>query len=209
MLLLANTFIILCLTYFATKLTFIFEFLVYYPNLCKEKKVSMTVALKILQYPHKALREPTHQVTHFDDALRQHIQQMLSLMYEDQAVGLASTQVGLTYRLFVMDVSPQQNQPECFINPEIIESTGSKLYEEGCASFPGIYAKVLRADTITVQYYDEFGVLKTQKANGLAANCIQHELDHVNGILFIDRLSKLKKMMMLKKYEKLNRVTDE
>jgi peptide deformylase len=168
----------------------------------------MTATLKILQYPHKALRETTLPVTVFDDALRQYVHEMFALMYEDEAVGLASTQVGLTYRLFIMDVSPQQNQPQCFINPEIIETTGTKLYEEGCASFPGVYAKVLRADNIIVKYFDEFGVQKEQSANGLAANCIQHEIDHINGILFIDRLSKLKKMMMLKKYEKLHRVTD-
>lgn len=166
----------------------------------------MTTTLKILEYPHKALREPTVLVTVFDDALRHNIQQMVSLMYEDQAVGLACPQVGLTSRLFVMDVSSQQNQPQCFINPEIIEVTGTKIYEEGCASFPGIYAKVLRGDSITVKYLDEFGKEQTQHATGLAANCIQHELDHLNGILFIDRLSKLKKMMLLKKYEKLQRV---
>lgn len=169
----------------------------------------MTAALKILHYPHRALREPTFPVLHFDDALRHDLQQMLSLMYAEDAVGLASTQVGLTTRLFVMDVSPQQTQPQCFINPEIIAQEGDKLCEEACASFVGVYAKVRRAEMVSVKYHNAFGEELVFHAKGLAAHCIQHELDHLNGILFIDRLSKLKRMMVLRKLEKCQRAVSQ
>lgn len=162
--------------------------------------------LKILQYPHKGLREVAPLITQFDDALRQTIKDMFALMYQDRGVGLAATQVGLPLRLFVMDVSPQQDKPQCFINPKIIAKEGEIECEEGCLSFPGVYAKVIRAKIITVEYQDEHGNSHTLTADGLAANCIQHEAEHLDGVLYIDLLSKLKRMMLLKKMEKHQRI---
>jgi peptide deformylase len=162
--------------------------------------------LKILEYPHKGLREVAPIVTTFDDALRQTINQMFAMMYEDRGCGLAATQVGLPLRLFVMDVSQKQDQPLCFINPEIISKVGDSISEEGCLSFPGVYAKVNRAAEVTVRYHDQDGKEHSLTANGLAAHCIQHESEHLDGILYIDLLSKLKRMMLLKKLDKLQRV---
>ncbi len=159
-------------------------------------------SFKILIYPDKKLREVAAPITTFDDALRNHVNALLKMMYEDQGCGLAATQIGLPLRLFVMDTSPQQNQPQCFINPEIIQKHGEAISEEGCLSFPGSYAKVIRAKEILVRYFDEFGQEHTQEASGLASHCIQHESEHLEGILFIDHLSKLKRMMLLKKVEK-------
>ncbi len=159
-------------------------------------------SLKILTYPHKGLRETAAKITTFDDALRQNVKMMFDKMYAEQGCGLAATQVGLALRCFVMDVSAQQDKPECFINPEIIHKEGESISAEGCLSFPGVDTKVLRAKIITVRYFDEHGNEHTQTADGLAAHCIQHESEHLDGVLFIDHLSKLKRMMLLKKVEK-------
>lgn len=161
--------------------------------------------LKILLYPNPALRQITPPVTQFDDTLRQTIKQMFAIMYRDDGAGLAAPQLGLSLRLFVMDVSYQQNQPLCFINPEIIAKEGMIEREEGCLSFPGVYAKVPRALSVTLQYQDEYGKAHTLVADKNMAHCIQHELDHLNGILHIDYLSKLKQSRLLKKMGKLLR----
>jgi peptide deformylase len=162
--------------------------------------------LKVLIYPHDGLRLIAPPVTQFDEALRTTIQELMALVYQEQCVGLAATQVGLPLRLFAMDASPELNQPLCFINPVIIAKEGETLFEEGCMSFPGVYIKVKRASKVTVQYQDERGQTKTYTGEGVAAECIQHELDHLNGVLFIDYLSKLKRMMALKKLEKNQRL---
>lgn len=159
-------------------------------------------SLKILTYPHKGLRDSAAKITTFDDALRQNVKQLFDKMYADQGCGLAATQVGMALRLFVMDVSAQQDKPQCFINPEIISKEGEAISEEGCLSFPGVYTKVVRAKIVTVRYFDEHGIEHTQTADGLAAHCIQHESEHLDGVLFIDHLSKLKRMLLLKKVEK-------
>jgi len=161
--------------------------------------------LKVYQYPHKVLREVTPIVTTFDDALLSMVKQMIATMYQDDGCGLAAPQVGSTLRLFVMDVSKEANQAQCFVNPDIVESEGQIAREEGCLSLPGVYAKVTRAEKITVRYQDERGQSHTLTTDGLAAHCIQHELDHLNGILNIDRLSKLKRALMLKKLEKVQK----
>ncbi len=176
--------------------------LVYYPNVLTQKKVAVMSSLKILTYPHKGLREVTPLVSLFDDALRQNVKQLFETMYQDEGCGLAATQVGLNIRLFVMDVSPQQDKPQCFINPEILSKSGESISQEGCLSFPGVYAKVKRATEVTLRYQDEFGQEHTWDADGLAAHCIQHEIEHLDGVVFIDHFSKLKQMMMLKKLEK-------
>lgn len=163
------------------------------------------MTMKVYQYPHKILRTVTTPVTVFDESLRATVKEMIALMYKDDGCGLAAPQVGLSLRLFVMDTSREANQPQCFVNPEIIASQGSIAREEGCLSLPGVYAKVTRAEKITVRYQDEHGVSHTIDADGLLGHCIQHELDHLDGILNIDRLSNLKRQLLLRKFEKLQK----
>lgn len=158
--------------------------------------------LTIITYPHKILKTPALPVTHFDEDLRGTIQNMLALMYKEEAVGLAAPQVGLPWRLFVMDVSEELNTPLCFINPTIVDKQGDCDSDEGCLSLPGLYVKVKRASSITVNYQDESGHLCSYTAEGLASRAIQHEIDHLNGIVFLDHLSKLKRMMAIKKLQK-------
>ncbi len=158
--------------------------------------------LKVYQFPHKVLREVTPPITVFDESLHTTAQEMLETMYAGEGCGLAATQVGLLLRLFVMDVSRDANQPQCFINPEIIDSEGSVIRQEGCLSLPGVYINVQRAEKITLRYQDTQGQSHTLTTDGLAAHCIQHELDHLNGILNIDKISKLKRSLLLKKLEK-------
>lgn len=167
----------------------------------------MTPELSVLTYPHSTLKTPAVPVTVFDSHLAEIVKQMLQIMYqEDGIVGLAGPQVGLSWRLFVLDVSVKQDEPLCFINPVIVEQAGQCQSEEGCLSLPGIFVKVPRAKTITVEYQTEQGKRKHLSAEGLLANAIQHELDHLNGVLLIDKLSKLKRMMALKKIEKMQRM---
>ena len=163
-------------------------------------------SLKILEYPHKSLRTATEPVIVFDENLKHQIKEMFALMYQEDGVGLAATQVGLPLRLFVSDCSRDQSQPICFINPEIIRQEGIADSDEGCLSFPGVYAKIPRAPVITVRYQNENGESVTLEAQGLLAFCIQHELEHLDGKVFIDNLSKLKRDRLLKKLHKTQRL---
>ncbi|RUO66398.1 peptide deformylase [Pseudidiomarina planktonica] len=158
--------------------------------------------LTILTYPDERLRTLAEPVAEVDDALRATIDDMFETMYESQGVGLAATQVDVHKRLFVADCSEDQNEPLVFVNPEIIERDGEFTNEEGCLSFPGVYAKVDRAGTVTVKALDKNGQEFTKTAEGLLAICIQHEIDHLNGKLFVDYLSKLKRDRIRKKLEK-------
>lgn len=158
--------------------------------------------LKILVYPDKKLRDITVPVLEFDAALQQQVKDLFETMYDDEGCGLAANQVGLSARLFVMDTSRDQSNPICMINPEIIHCAGTTVSEEGCLSFPGVYTSVDRAEQITVRFQDVKGQKQELSLTGLAANCVQHELDHLNGTLFIDSLSRLKRERMLKKLEK-------
>lgn len=155
--------------------------------------------LTILTYPDQRLRTLAEPVAEVDDALRATIDDMFETMYESQGVGLAATQVDVHKRLFVADCSEDQNEPLVFVNPEIIERDGEFTNEEGCLSFPGVYAKVDRAATVTVKALDKNGQEFTKTAEGLLAICIQHEIDHLNGKLFVDYLSKLKRDRIRKK----------
>lgn len=158
--------------------------------------------LKVLTYPNPKLREVAQRVDIFDDALRHTIQQLFHTMYHEDGVGLAATQVGIPLRILVMDTGLGEKQPLCLINPEIIRKEGQVQREEGCLSLPGISVKITRSETLTVQYHDEMGQMHTLEADGTTAHCIQHENDHLNGILSIDHLSKLKQMMLIKKMKK-------
>lgn len=160
-------------------------------------------ALKILRYPHKDLRKTALEMTSFDENLSQLIQDMVAKMYSVKGWGLAATQIGILSRFFVMDISREQNQPLCCINPKIIATSGQIESEEDCLSLPGLYLTIVRAKQITLQYQDEKGQEHTQTFEGLAACCIQHEIDHLDGKLMIDHLSNLKRSRLMKKYEKM------
>lgn len=158
--------------------------------------------LTILEYPDKRLRTVAKSVEDFGPDLQKQIDDMFETMYAAPGIGLAATQVNIHKQLFVIDVSENKNKPLVFINPEITELRGVEEMEEGCLSFPGVYAKVERADSITIKAYDRHGELFEMDADGLLAVCIQHELDHIQGKLFVDYLSSLKRQRIRKKLEK-------
>ncbi len=161
--------------------------------------------LNVLHYPNPRLRlkaEPIESVT--PDILKI-LDDMLETMYADRGVGLAATQVNIQKRLIVVDVSDEYNQPQFFINPEILSSEGQKEYEEGCLSVPGIYEKVKRAEKVVFKYLDKNNQSHTIHAEGLLADCIQHEIDHLEGKLFIDHLSAMKQDRIRKKLKKQER----
>jgi len=149
--------------------------------------------LNILHFPDPRLRTVAKPVTEFDEELGQFVSDMFETMYEAPGIGLAATQVDRHIRLLVMDVSEARNQPRCLINPEILEADGEEEMDEGCLSVPGYYEKVRRAEHIRVRAHDENGKLNEFEAEGLEAVCIQHEMDHLEGKLFVDYLSKLKR----------------
>ncbi|MDH3634104.1 MAG: peptide deformylase [Gammaproteobacteria bacterium] len=149
--------------------------------------------LNILHFPDPRLRTVAKAVTEFDEELRQFVSDLFETMYEAPGIGLAATQVDRHIRLLVMDVSEARNQPRCLINPEILDANGEEEMDEGCLSVPGYYEKVRRAEHIRVRAHDENGALNEFEAEGLEAVCIQHEMDHLEGKLFVDYLSKLKR----------------
>ena len=162
----------------------------------------MTI-LTVLRFPDPRLRTKAQPVTAVTDATATIIDDMLATMYEEKGVGLAATQVNIHQRIVVMDTSENSDQPMVLINPEIIaRSEETSINEEGCLSVPGTYAKVDRHDACTVKALDRQGKEFTLNATGLQSICIQHEIDHLNGILFVDYLSPLKRQRIQKKLEK-------
>jgi len=149
--------------------------------------------LNILHFPDPRLRTVAKAIVEFDENLQQLVSDMFETMYEAPGIGLAATQVDRHIRLLVMDVSEARNQPRCLINPRIIAADGDAETDEGCLSVPGYYEKVRRAEHIRVSAQDEFGEMKDFEAQGLEAVCIQHEIDHLEGKLFVDYLSALKR----------------
>jgi len=158
--------------------------------------------LKILEYPDTRLRTKAKPVLDFGKALQTQIDNMFETMYAAPGIGLAATQVNFHQQLFVLDVSENKDQPLVFINPEILELRGVEEMEEGCLSFPGVYAKVERADALTIKALDRDGKPFEMDADELLAVCIQHELDHLQGKLFVDYLSAMKRQRIRKKLEK-------
>lgn len=158
--------------------------------------------MHVLRYPDQRLRTQAVPVVTVDDNLRTVIDNMFETMYHSQGVGLAATQVDIHQRLFIADCGTEQKEPLVFINPEIIEQEGLFENEEGCLSFPGVYASVERAGTVKVKALDRNGEPFEMEADGLLAICIQHEIDHLNGKLFVDYLSPLKRDRIRKKLEK-------
>lgn len=158
--------------------------------------------LPILEFPDPRLRTKAVPVTEFGPELATLIQAMFDTMYEAPGIGLAASQVNVHQQLLVLDVSEEKNERRVFINPKIVSQEGSQTYQEGCLSVPGIFADVDRAESIRVEAQDETGKSFTLDADGLLAVCIQHEMDHLIGKLFVDYLSPLKRDMVRKKLEK-------
>ena len=160
---------------------------------------------KILTEPNKILRQISKPVEKVGNEERQLMKDMLETMYEANGIGLAAIQIGVPKRIIVMDISKddEKKQPRFFVNPVIKNKDLSKsTYEEGCLSVPNQFAEIDRPSKCEVEYLDYDGEKKILKAEGLLATCIQHEMDHLEGILFIDYLSKLKKSMIIKKLSK-------
>ena len=160
---------------------------------------------KILKIPDPLLRKKSLSVEKVDKDIRNLMDDMISTMYDAPGIGLAAVQIGVPKRVVVMDLSknPDRKKPMYFINPEIIwKSNVNSSYEEGCLSIPNQFAKVERPDKCHIKYLDYEGNEKKLEAEGLLSTCIQHEIDHLNGILFIDYLSKLKKDIIIKKTKK-------
>lgn len=164
--------------------------------------------LPILEFPDPRLRTRAVPVTAeriADPGFQTLLEDMFQTMYEAPGIGLAASQVDVHERFMVIDVSEEKNAPQVFINPEIVGRTGEQVYQEGCLSVPGIFADVTRADAITVRFLDRAGAPQELQVDGLLAVCIQHEMDHLEGKLFVDYLSPLKREMVKKKLAKAKR----
>lgn len=165
--------------------------------------------LNILHFPDPRLRNKAQVVKSFDDDLRKLAADMLETMYQAPGIGLASTQVNDPRRLVVIDISEEHDDPLCLVNPEILEKHGEHKMDEGCLSVPGIYEPVVRATHIKVRAQNLDGETIEFEADELLAVCIQHELDHLEGKLFIDNLSALKRQRIRKKLEKEERLAQQ
>lgn len=157
---------------------------------------------KILHFPDPRLRKKAVPISAVTDDIRQLANDMLETMYAAPGIGLAATQINVQKRILVIDVSEDKSAPMVFINPEIIEKHGERDHEEGCLSVPEAYEIVTRADTVTVQALDQQGKTFTIEADDLLATCIQHEIDHLDGKLFVDYISNLKRQRIKKRLEK-------
>lgn len=163
--------------------------------------------LPILRYPDPRLKKVAAPVAKVDDSIRKLARDMAETMYEAPGIGLAATQVDVHQQVVVIDTSEDKNDLRVFVNPRIVARDGAKEGEEGCLSVPGIYDKVERAERVTVQYVDLDGKEQTLEAEGLLAVCIQHELDHLTGKVFVDYLSQLKQTRIKNKLAKQARIT--
>ncbi len=158
--------------------------------------------------PDPLLRQMSKPVERVDDSLRKLADDMLETMYDAPGIGLAAIQIGLPLRLLVIDLAKEDDEPapHVFVNPEILHGSDDRsVYEEGCLSIPEYYAEVERPATVRVKYVDREGKAQEMAAEGLMATCLQHEIDHLNGVLFIDHISKLKRDMVMRKFRKLAR----
>jgi peptide deformylase len=168
--------------------------------------------LEIITLPDKKLRVRSKPVERVDDELRRLMDDMLETMYDAPGIGLAAVQVGVPRRMITVDVAQREDEtadpdPMFLINPEILWSSDERaVHEEGCLSIPEFYAEVERPAAVRVRYLDRDGKLQEIEANSILAVCLQHEIDHLNGTLFIDHLSKLKRDMVIKKFTKQARI---
>ena len=165
--------------------------------------------LEILEIPDPRLRTIAKPVESFDETLVQLVEDMLETMYDARGIGLAATQVNVHQRLLVLDVSEAQDSPREYVNPEIIETEGTETCEEGCLSVPGIYADVSRAERIRIRALDRKGNPFEESLDGMHAVCVQHEIDHLDGKLFVDYLSPLKRRIVMKKLEKVRKQAEK
>ena len=165
----------------------------------------MTI-LKILEFPDPRLRTTATPVDVVDDALRQVISDMFETMYEAPGIGLAATQIDLHRRLLIADVTSDKSDPHVLINPEILQMDGQQVSEEGCLSVPGYYEDVERAEHIRVRYLDRDGKVTEKDMEGMLAVCVQHEIDHLDGKLFVDYLSEAKRQRIRKRLMKDRRL---
>ncbi len=165
--------------------------------------------LDILHFPDARLRNTAKPVAEVDDRVRQLIDDMFETMYEAPGIGLAAIQVNDPRRVIVVDTSEDRSQPLALVNPEILEIQGEEEMDEGCLSVPGVYETVKRAETIRVRFLDRNGEPVEMDADGLLAVCIQHEIDHLDGKLFVDYLSNLKRQRIRKKLEKEARLNGD
>ena len=161
--------------------------------------------LDILEFPDPRLRLVAQPVATFDADLKRLADDMLATMYDAPGIGLAATQVDVPRRVLVLDVSETHDDPRVIVNPEILESRGAEVCQEGCLSFPGVYADVERKEWIRVRAQDVTGKHFELETDGLLAVCIQHEMDHLVGKVFVDYLSPLKRSLLLRKLEKQRR----
>lgn len=162
--------------------------------------------LTILEFPDPRLRTKAKPVTQVDDKLRALVDDMFETMYAAPGIGLAATQVDVHQRLLVADVSPDKSDPHVLINPQITEKDGEAVTEEGCLSVPGYYEEVVRAEHIRVRFLNRAGEETEMEAEGLLAVCIQHEMDHLDGKLFVDYLSEAKRQRIRKRLQKDRRL---
>jgi len=162
--------------------------------------------LNILEFPDPRLKTVADEVKSFDSELKKLVEDMTETMYSANGIGLAATQVNVHKRLLVLDVSEEQDQPLVYINPEILSQSGEQNQEEGCLSVPGIYASIKRAEYVTVKAQNTDGKIFEEQLEGLHAVCVQHEMDHLIGRLFVDYLSPLKRNLVRKKLEKQRKV---
>ncbi|MES2984893.1 MAG: peptide deformylase [Pseudomonadota bacterium] len=159
--------------------------------------------------PDARLNIASAAVTAVDDSIRTLLNDMLETMYANDGIGLAAVQIGVHKRCVVVDVGVREgrNTPLKFVNPEIIENSDDRsVFAEGCLSFPDQYSDVERPERVTVRYLDETGAQKTLEATGILATCLQHEIDHINGIVFVDHISTMKRDMILRKLKKAKRL---
>ncbi|HMX67423.1 MAG TPA: peptide deformylase [Accumulibacter sp.] len=163
--------------------------------------------LPILRFPDPRLRKVAEPVARIDDAIRRLARDMAETMYEAPGIGLAATQVDVHKRLIVIDASETRDELLTLVNPEIVEQSGQQRGEEGCLSVPGIYDKVERAQRVVVRYLDLDGKQQTVEAEGILSVCLQHEIDHLQGRVFVEHLSQLKQQRIKSKLSKQARIT--
>lgn len=163
--------------------------------------------LPILRFPDPRLRKVAARVNKIDDGIRRLAHDMAETMYEAPGIGLAATQVDVHARVIVVDASETRDQLLTLINPEILQQDGLQVCEEGCLSVPGVYDKVERAEHVVVRYQDLDGAEQTVNATGLLAVCLQHEIDHLQGRVFVEHLSQLKQLRIRNKLAKQARIT--
>ena len=176
------------------------------PLIAVSKEAVKNPPLKIYMLGQETLRTPANRIVKVDDSIRKLAKDMLITMYSAKGIGLAAPQVGIQKRILVIDLNFEdpESPPNVFINPEIISSSASlDTYEEGCLSIPGVYLNVVRPSSIKLSFRDEMGRPKKMNAEGLMARCIQHEIDHLNGVLFVDKVTdqdELKKQLKENKF---------